>query len=54
MDLATCFKKMELVGVNPIFRETYILGDVKIEEKGYFITDSCIGCGVCKKNCPQR
>ena len=42
------------LGVNPIFRETYILGDVKIEEKGYFITDSCIGCGVCKKNCPQR
>ena len=36
------------LGVNPIFRETYRLGDVKMKEKGYFITESCIGCGTCK------
>lgn len=42
------------LGVNPIFRETYILGNAKIKEKGYYITDFCIGCGACKKNCPQR
>lgn len=42
------------LGVNPIYRETYILGNAKEKEKGYYITDSCIGCGVCKKNCPQR
>lgn len=41
------------LGVNPIFRETYILGNAKIKEKGYYITDFCIGCGACKKNCPQ-
>lgn len=41
------------LGVNPIFRETYILGNAKIKEKGYYITDACIGCGACKKNCPQ-
>lgn len=42
------------LGVNPIYRETYILGNAKEREKGYYITDSCIECGVCKKNCPQR
>ncbi|MDD5867645.1 MAG: 4Fe-4S binding protein [Firmicutes bacterium] len=42
------------LGVNPIFRETYRLGDVKMKEKGYFITESCIGCGTCKSVCPQR
>lgn len=42
------------LGVNPIFRDTYCLGDVKAKEKGYFITDACIGCGTCKRNCPQR
>lgn len=42
------------LGVNPIFRETYVLGDAKISKKGYFITDACIGCGTCKINCPQR
>ena len=42
------------LGVNPIFRETYTLGDVTLEQKGYFITDACIGCGTCQKGCPQR
>ena len=42
------------LGVHPIFRETYRLGDVKIKEKGYFITESCIGCGVCLTECPQQ
>jgi uncharacterized pyridoxamine 5'-phosphate oxidase family protein/NAD-dependent dihydropyrimidine dehydrogenase PreA subunit len=42
------------LGVNPIFRETYVLGNAKITEKGYFITNSCIGCGTCRAVCPQR
>lgn len=42
------------LGVNPIFRDTYLLGDAKIREKGYVITDACIGCGTCERNCPQR
>lgn len=42
------------LGVNPIFRGKYRLGSVTIKEKGYFITESCIGCGTCKRNCPQR
>lgn len=42
------------LGVNPIFRETYAFGGATISGKGYFITEDCIGCGKCKKNCPQR
>jgi uncharacterized pyridoxamine 5'-phosphate oxidase family protein/Pyruvate/2-oxoacid:ferredoxin oxidoreductase delta subunit len=43
------------LGVNPIFRETYILGNTEIHEKGYHIlADQCIGCGKCMRGCPQR
>ena len=53
-----CIDKAEVeyfnLGVNPIFRETYILGNVNIKEKGYYITESCIGCGTCMKHCPQK
>lgn len=40
--------------INPIFRESYTLGAGTLSEKGYVISDRCIGCGKCKKNCPQR
>ena len=53
-----CIDKAQIeyfnLGVNPIFRDTYFLGDVTIEKKGYYITDTCIGCGKCIKSCPQR
>lgn len=42
------------LGVNPIFRETYVMGDAKKSAKGYYITDGCIGCGTCQKHCPQK
>ena len=41
------------LGVNPIFRETYVIGEGIGAVKGYEITDACVGCGKCKKNCPQ-
>lgn len=41
------------LGVNPIFRDTYVLGEAQITEKGYVIADSCIGCSTCVRNCPQ-
>ena len=41
------------LGVHPIFRETYIVGDGKEMPKGYQITDACIGCGACERSCPQ-
>ena len=42
------------LGVNPIFRETYVMGNGTIEKKGYVITDQCVGCGACLAHCPQR
>lgn len=42
------------LGTNPIFRESYTIGNGHISFKGYQITDACVGCGNCVKNCPQR
>ena len=42
------------LGVHAIFRETYVIGNGREKEKGYRITDSCIGCGTCVSVCPQR
>lgn len=51
-------KDMEMeyfhLGVNPIFRETYLLGAGVETPKGYEIQDGCIGCGTCETVCPQR
>ena len=42
------------LGVNPIFRETYIIGNGKAELKGYKISGKCVSCGKCQKVCPQH
>ena len=42
------------LGVNPIFRETYVLGRCEVTKKGFYIAESCIGCGKCEKVCPQK
>lgn len=42
------------LGVNPIFREHYLVGNGEVRQKGYEITGHCIGCGTCTKNCPMR
>ena len=53
-----CVKNAEIeyfnLGVNPIFRELYSIGNEKIFFKGYKISENCIGCGACEKVCPQR
>lgn len=42
------------LGVKPIFRETYTVGHIQTEQKGYYITEACIGCGTCLEHCPQK
>lgn len=37
-----------------IVREVFAIGNVQIEQSGYFITDKCIGCGSCLEVCPQK
>ncbi len=53
-----CVKNAEIeyfnLGVNPIFRELYTIGNEKIPFKGYKISEICIGCGACEKVCPPR
>lgn len=41
------------LGVHPIERAVYTLGGTTVSSKGYRITENCIGCGTCLKNCPQ-
>lgn len=38
----------------PIERVSFTFGNETQRYEGYFITEKCIGCGKCLKNCPQR
>ena len=38
----------------PIERDSFVLGDIQVKEDGYYITDTCIGCGNCMIVCPQE
>lgn len=42
------------LGKTPIFRETFTIGNAEDKKKGFEITEKCIGCGKCKRNCPQQ
>lgn len=42
------------LGRNPIVRQSFSLRQDTVKKKGYEITNLCIGCGKCKRNCPQQ
>lgn len=39
---------------HPILRERFVIGNGELSIKGYYITDNCMKCGICKKECPQQ
>lgn len=38
----------------PILRQHFTIGNGKITKKGFEVTDTCISCGICIENCPQK
>lgn len=42
------------LGKQPIVRKSFSLGQNLVRQKGFEITDRCIGCGKCQKTCPQQ
>jgi uncharacterized pyridoxamine 5'-phosphate oxidase family protein/NAD-dependent dihydropyrimidine dehydrogenase PreA subunit len=43
------------LGQSPIYRASFTFGEENhAKEKGFRISDACIGCGRCMRNCPQQ
>ena len=42
------------LGTSPLTREYFEVGNAKLSQTGYIITESCIGCGTCQSVCPQK
>lgn len=42
------------LGTEPIHRAYFSLADEPVRQKGFVITDACIGCGRCSRQCPQQ
>lgn len=38
----------------PIYRTSFIVGDIQVEKESIVIKDTCICCGKCSKVCPQQ
>ena len=42
------------LGHEPVFRQSLALGGGAVRERGFRITDACMGCGSCQRSCPQK
>ena len=42
------------LGTEPICRAYFSLADEPVRQKGFVITDACIGCSRCSRQCPQQ
>lgn len=42
------------LGKSPIYRKTFSFGGAELLNVGFQITDACIGCGRCRRICPQQ
>lgn len=41
------------LGVRPIDRAYFTMGDAEPERRGFEITEECVACGICQSVCPQ-
>ena len=55
---AFCIEEGEVeffdLGKEPINRESFTIGSVKVSKTGFDITKDCIQCGRCEEICPQK
>lgn len=42
------------LGVSPIDRHSFTLGDAAPAPRGFRVTSACVGCGTCARVCPQQ
>ncbi len=42
------------LGKEPINRQNFVIGNREEKKKGFEISASCIGCGKCRRICPQQ
>ncbi len=55
---AFCIEEAELeyfdLSTEPIYRESFAIGGSELTQKGFVITEECIGCDTCRSGCPQQ